>query len=207
MNAEVSRSRKLQRSKFDVGRSAFSLNGQIVAGAGNRESSVFHAFGGDERVSEFFHRGYATAHDDDFQAVVVIEMDVERGDDALAVIVLQIGERFLQMAFVMIENERDCARDFVVAVMLMMLDEMIADHVGERLRTVVVTFLFRHRIEIAQQFFWQRGAEACGVLIFLICAFHITNLFDRNTRGFYVKHQRTKFQTSKIEDCYCDSGQ
>jgi hypothetical protein len=162
------------------------LRGQIMAGAGDCKPTVLDTFGGDQRIRKFFDPGRVSAHDNDFQTIIVVEMHMERSNDAFAVIMLQISERLLQVAFVMIKDERNRARNLMVAVMLMMLDEMAADHIGKRLGAVVIAFLPRHHIEIAQKFLRQRGAYARSSGI----TFHITNALDRNNRAFCVKLQQ-----------------
>ena len=56
---------------------------------------------------------------------------MQRGDDHLAVLVLQIGEQILQMMPVMVVHQRDAAGDFTITKLLAVFDEMGADHVGD----------------------------------------------------------------------------
>ena len=51
---------------------------------------MFDAFGGDEFVGDLLDRAGPPAHGQNFQAVVVVEVDVEGGDDDFVVVVLDI---------------------------------------------------------------------------------------------------------------------
>ncbi len=52
---------------------------------------MFDALGGDEFVGQSFDVNGLAAHREDFKAVVVVEMTVQRGDNHLAVLVLEVG--------------------------------------------------------------------------------------------------------------------
>ena len=53
---------------------------------------MFDALGGDEFVRKMFDVGGFAADSEDFKAIVVVEMAVQRGDDHLAVLVLKVGQ-------------------------------------------------------------------------------------------------------------------
>ena len=69
-----------------------ALGGQVFACAGDRQFAVFDAFGGDEFVGDAFDGGGLAADGEDFHAIMVVEVNVEGGDDDLVVVVLDFGE-------------------------------------------------------------------------------------------------------------------
>jgi hypothetical protein len=68
------------------------FSGHILAGRRHGEAAMFDAFGGDKAVRQSANPQRIAANRDDFEAVVVIEMNVKRGNDEIGVIVLQIGQ-------------------------------------------------------------------------------------------------------------------
>ena len=112
---------------------------------------MFDASGGDEFVGDFLDGGGLTANDEDLQAVVVVEMDVEGGDDDLVMIVLDVSERGLDVLFVMVVQQGDGAGDFLVAEVLAVLDEAGANHVGYGQGAVVIALLAGHLVELFGQ--------------------------------------------------------
>jgi hypothetical protein len=55
---------------------------------------MLDAFGTDQRVGDFLHCAGFPAHDQYLEAVIVIQVDVQRRQDGAVEIVLQIGELF-----------------------------------------------------------------------------------------------------------------
>ena len=101
------------------------LHRQIVACAGDSEAAVFYALGGDECIGEFLHGSGPAAGHDDLEAIIVVEVYVQRRYDDAAVAMLQIGERFLQVALVMVKNEGDGASNFLIAVAASASDRLL----------------------------------------------------------------------------------
>lgn len=108
---------------------------------------MLDAFGGDQLVGQLFDVGGGAADGEEFEAVVVVEMAVERGDDDLPVFVLEIGEEVLEVMPVMVVNKRDAAGNVAVAFLVFVFDEVGADHVGDGERPVVVALLGGHLVE------------------------------------------------------------
>ena len=123
---------------------------------------MFDTFGGDEGVGDFFHKGGAAAHDEDFQAVVMIQMNVEGGDDGVVVVVLDIGEGGLDMGAVVVVHEGDGAGDLLVAELLAVFHEGGAHDIGDGEGAVLETFFRDHGIELAEQLGREGDAEAVG---------------------------------------------
>lgn len=123
---------------------------------------MFDAFSGDQLVGEFFDFGALAADGEDFETVVVVEVAVERGDDDVAVFVLEVGEEVLEVVPVVVVHEGDAAGNVGVGLLLPMFDEVGADHVGDGQRAVVVAFFGGHGVEFAGEGGRQGNAEACG---------------------------------------------
>ena len=121
---------------------------------------MLYAFRADESVSDSLDFRNPTAHDEHFQAVVVVEVNMQRGDDGIAMVVLKVRERLLHVMGVMVVNQRHRARRFAVAGHLTMLDQVIANHVGDGQGTVVVPFFVDHLVELDEKILFQGNAEA-----------------------------------------------
>lgn len=121
---------------------------------------MFDAFGGEQSIGHLTNAVGSPAHGEDFETVVVIEVDMQRGDDQVAVVMLDVGEQVQQMRFVMVVDQCDGAGDFVVAKLLLMFDELSAYHVGHGLRPIFVAFGAHQLIEITREFLVERDAES-----------------------------------------------
>ena len=69
---------------------------QNVLGRGDNQPSVFHAFGSDQAVSHFLNLGGRTLHDDHFQAIVMIKVNMESRQDFMMEFVLQVCQLFAE---------------------------------------------------------------------------------------------------------------
>ena len=133
---------------------------KVFAGGGEGEFAVLDTFSTDEPVGQGLEgRGFAS-HDEDFQAVVMVEMDVESGNDGLAVVVLEGGQRFLHMPGMVVIDEGDSTCVFYVAVLMAVFDEAVAHHVGDGQGTIAIAFLFNHPVEETQEVLGEGDAEA-----------------------------------------------
>ena len=112
---------------------------------------MLHAFGGNEFVGTLADGVGLAAHDQNFEAVVVVEMNMNGREDYVVVVVLDVRQCLLDVHFVVVIDERDSAGDVFIAEFLAMLDELVADHVGNGQRAVVVAFFARHTVELLQQ--------------------------------------------------------
>ena len=133
--------------------------GNILARGGDAQFAVLHALGSDQAVRKRLQRGSAPAHHQHLEAIVVIEMDVQRGDDGVEMIVLQFREGLLHMRFVVIIHQRDRAGRIDVAELLLVLHELVGDHVRDRERAVAVAFFPDHFIQLAKQRLAQGNAQ------------------------------------------------
>ena len=147
---------------------------------------MLDAFGGDELVGNGFDGGGLAADQQHLHAVVVVEMRVDGGDDDALVIVLDIGQQRLKVALVVVVEQRDRAGDLLVSALLLVLDKLGTDHVGDGERTVGVALLARHRVEVAEKLFVQRNTEPGDAV--MVGSFHgVTVVVERNTKPWRVK--------------------
>lgn len=89
------------------------------------------------------------------------------------VVVLDARERLLNVLPVVVLDQRDGAYDFLAAILLAVLHQLAAEHVGNGERTIVTALRFRHLIELLQQLARQRDAKSGNRFILhneLMCA-------------------------------------
>lgn len=136
------------------------LGGEVFAGGGDGEFAVFDAFGGQQGIGHLPDAVGASPHREHFEAVVMVEMHVQCRNDQVAMIMLNVGEQFQQVWLVVVVDQCDGTRNFAAAELLLILDELGAHHVGDRLGTVFVSFGADQLIEVAGEFLVERDAES-----------------------------------------------
>ncbi len=93
---------------------------------------MLDAVRGDQFIGDFLYSCGLASHSQDFQAIVVVQMDMERGKDYIMMIVLDVGEGRLHMLAVMIVNQSYGAGDFAIAKVLPVFDQARPDEVSHR---------------------------------------------------------------------------
>lgn len=66
-----------------------------MADGRQRHLAMLHTLGPDQIVCQLLDDGCLPSHRDDLQAIVVIQMAMEGGDDVFAVVVLKAGQMLL----------------------------------------------------------------------------------------------------------------
>jgi hypothetical protein len=125
------------------------------AGSGPVSAAVFDAFGADEGIGQRFDFGDFAGGDDDFEAVVMVEVDVQSRENVVMVAVLKFRQLFLELADVVVVNERDGSDHLARGVFGSLADELGADEVAEGLGAVGVTAFGDEGVE----FFEEGGIE------------------------------------------------
>ena len=141
---------------------------EVFAAGGDGELAVLDAFSGDELVGNLLDGPGLAAHGQDFQAVVVVQVDMQRGDDDVVVVVLDVGESGLDVLLVVVVNQGDGAGDVTVPVVLAVFDKLVPNHVGHRQRPVVVALLAGHPVELFGQRLRDRDGEPDDALSFRV---------------------------------------
>ncbi len=90
---------------------------------------MLNALGGDEFVGDLADGSGAPTHRQDFEAVVVVKVDVQGGDNDIMMVVLDVGQGGLHMLLVVIVHQGDGAGNLLIGIFLPMLDQLRPDHV------------------------------------------------------------------------------
>lgn len=146
------------------------LGRQVFAGAGDGQLAVFHALGANEFIGDALDESGLAPDGEYLQAIVAVQMDMERGNDDGVMVVLNVSEDGLNVLLVVVVEQGNGAGNFLVAELLLMLHQAGADHVRDGQGAVVVAFLSHHAIQLPGQAAWNRNAEAHGA--FLSVLFH-----------------------------------
>jgi len=112
---------------------------------------VLDALGTDEGVGNLLDGAGLTAHDQNFQAIVVIEVHVQSGEDGAVEFVLQVDQFIAQHAYVVIVNQRDGAHHAAIGGLGHLLDELVADQVAEGLGSTGIAALFDEAVEFVEE--------------------------------------------------------
>ncbi len=110
---------------------------QELPGAGHGQAGVAHPSEGFELVGQRLNLLGLAPHNDDFETVVVVHMDVGGGDYMVVVVVLHQGNFFLQFMLVVVVNQADDAHDLFVRLPFI-FDEVLADQITNCLRPICV---------------------------------------------------------------------
>ena len=111
---------------------------------------MFNPFCSDQLIRDLFDEIGLATHDEHFQTIMVVKMNVNRRNDHFMVVMLDVGQRSLNVLFVMIVNECDGAGNLFRAKFLPVFDEFVPDHVGNRLRSVVISLFPHHFVKLSQ---------------------------------------------------------
>lgn len=142
----------------------------------------------------------------------MVQVDVHRGDDELAVVMLDVRELFLDVVRMMVIHEGDRARDLRVAPRLSMLHQLVANHVGDGQRAVGVALLFRHGVELLSQIGRQGHAQTEDRLSFhKLIPQTLGRVMDKRkppscTTSITTFQERTKFGFPTAENRACQGA-
>jgi hypothetical protein len=103
---------------------------------------VTDALEADQAVGNLLNVGAAAVQDNDLHAVVMVQVDMEGGDDLLVVLVLEVVESVGQLADVVVVNQGQSADHLGLGRGDVLANQAIADQVAEGFRPVGVTAAF-----------------------------------------------------------------
>ena len=146
---------------FDRGEPGTGL--EMISGDSQDQLAMLDPFDADQRVGDLLDCTDRTADNQDLQAVVGIQMDMQGGYDLVVVGMLVVGQLIGQVPYVMVVDQRHRADRLLVPGSALLLDQGRTDQVADRFRAVHVALLLDQLIKIRQQFFIQRDAESDGV--------------------------------------------
>jgi len=123
------------------------------AGRRDREFPVFHPFCPDEPVCHPLDLLRPPPHNEDFEAVVPIQVDVHAGDDGVVGMVLQVGEGVGQFSRIMRIDDRDGPDRFSAVDLPFFFDQCVADKVPDRLAPARVFLILDKTIKSLKSWF------------------------------------------------------
>lgn len=123
---------------FSVGHPLAISAWKVLPGCRHGQLAVFDPFGSDEFIGNIFDQAGLAANQDDLQTVVVVQVDMDGGNDHVVVIVLNSRQYGLEVLFVMVRDQRNGPDHLLTAEFLPMFDQRIANHVGNGQGTVVI---------------------------------------------------------------------
>jgi len=113
---------------------------------------MLHPFCADEPVCQFLDIPRLAAKYYYFQAILVVEMRMQGGNDDCVILVLKIGKLLRQQACVMIVDECDRADDKRIGRDYCRAHKPVTNQIAKCLRAVIVAFVRYERIKPLQQF-------------------------------------------------------
>ncbi len=81
-------------------------NGVVHMRLCNGQATVLYAFCTDKRIRDLPNFPRLSAQYDDFQAMIVIQMDMKRGHYVVVILMLQLGQFFTQKTHVVVVDQR-----------------------------------------------------------------------------------------------------
>jgi len=151
-----------------TGRAAFSffhLSSDFRSGCRFQKFAVLHAAGADQYVRNVGDVGAFPFHNDHFQAVVVIQVDVGGGDDVPEETVLDPIQFFGELPGVMAVNKAENAYGRFIPVLPFLPDQLFPHEITEGFGAASVSFPLNERIELIQQVRFDGDAKT-GHMIF-----------------------------------------
>jgi hypothetical protein len=132
---------------------------KVLAGVGEDELAEFHAAQGEDAVGDCLQFSALALHDDDFEAVVMVEVDVGRGEDHGSGAVLNVGELLGEIGDVVVVDQGEGAYDGLIRIDVF-FEKGAADEVADGLGTVLVTAFGDKAIELLEEVSVERDAGA-----------------------------------------------
>lgn len=115
--------------------------------------------GADQLFGDRFDLLCGAAKQNDFHAVVMVEVGVHRGDDIVVMLVLLLREVLGHAPPVMIIDQHDRGRRFAAGRLPFGIDQVVADEIADSLGTVGIPALLDIGVETLEQLFGQRDTE------------------------------------------------
>ncbi len=133
-------------------------------GGGNGQFAVADTLGANEAIGDGADLAAGAFENEDLQAVVVVEVDVESGDDGIVVFVLHPGELLAERADVVVVDEGECADDRSGGRLTVLSDELIADQIAEGFGAVGVAAALDVTVEFLDEIGIDGHADAGDTL-------------------------------------------
>jgi len=112
---------------------------------------MLHAFGGDQCIGELlYRRGFSPNHQD-LQAVIVVQVDVQSRQYVVVKVVLHAGEFLAKLADVVVIDQGDGPHYRAVRGLPGCFDQVFADQIAKRFRTIGISSLGDQGVEPVEQ--------------------------------------------------------
>ena len=105
-------------------------------------AAMLDALRTDQSIGQRLQIGRLSGGDHDFEAIIVVQVDMQRGQDGVMVLVLQFRQLVLQQARMVIVNQRDGSDNLGVRRFHRFLNQLGADEIAKCLRSARVSLLF-----------------------------------------------------------------
>ena len=119
--------------------------------SGKGQLAVLDALDACQGVGEFLNVLGATPHDDHLEAVVVVEVNVQRRNDQVAVVMLHLGNFVGERARVMIVNHGDRGGHLRLGIAPLLLDQRLAHQIAYRFGAVGIPLALVALVESGKQ--------------------------------------------------------
>jgi hypothetical protein len=114
VTAEVANTTAFVRLRELAGPPVSSSLFQALSGGCDYQLAVFHSAQAQYSIGQVSYRAAAASHNNHFQAVVMVQMNVRRGEDLAARVVLCLHQLLRQIRAMMIVNDRQGSDDLSV---------------------------------------------------------------------------------------------
>jgi len=112
---------------------------------------VLYALGADQLIRDRLDCARFALDNDDFQAIIVIQMNMQGGENLLVMIVLQVRQFLIQHPDMMIVNHGDRTHYLAIRRFPRFLDQFITDHVAKGFGAIGITSGGNQFIELGEE--------------------------------------------------------
>jgi hypothetical protein len=124
------------------------------------ELAVLNSLGRNQFAGNLVHLVAAAADDNDFQAVMFIEVNVQAGIHGHMSLMLHLRQEIAQVMDPVVINEGDDADNFGIRLPDLLLNQVVPDQVADRFRAVLIALTADASIESVQQILLQRDPKS-----------------------------------------------
>src|SRR5215470_1520690 len=131
----------------------------------HREFAMLDALDADQGIGDFSDFGALPLHDQDFQTVIVIQMNMHARHDVALEVVLDVGKLPGKIPHMVVVHERNRCNRFPVGILTPFLrDKFIANQIAKRFRARSVFAAPNDLIEVVEKVMVQGYAETNNLL-------------------------------------------
>jgi len=136
------------KNGLNTGQKAVS---EIFARAQEGDFAEFDAAGANQPVRDFLYDVGFSAHDNDFEAIVGVDVNVSCRNNIFKVVMLKVAYPVVKVARMVVEHHADRSHDFARNIFPFVRGESVTDQIPDRFGAVSVLFRFDVRIKFFEQ--------------------------------------------------------